>query len=118
MEQKWDRPAACLQSIKDGTTSDMIVMQVFPVAKITMTDLDKWDMIISEAIELLERYVQRFFGYTEFNMKSAKKQMLLFVSYLSWGVQRQFEMKNWLTWLQKLITETDDIQSNYVDNMF
>ena len=49
------------QSIKDKLTSDMIVMQEVSLSpKITMTDisdLDKWDMIISGSDELLERYV-------------------------------------------------------------
>ncbi|MCB6804188.1 hypothetical protein LI178_33070, partial [Enterocloster bolteae] len=47
--------------IKDKLTSDMIVMQEVSLSpKITMTDisdLDKWDMIISGSDELLERYV-------------------------------------------------------------
>ena len=56
------------QSIKDKLTSDMIVMQEVSLSpKITMTDisdLDKWDMIISGSDELLERYVAEVFGYT------------------------------------------------------
>jgi len=49
------------QSIKDKLTSDMIVMQEVALSpKITITDisdLDKWDIVISGSDELLERYV-------------------------------------------------------------
>ena len=57
------------QSIKDKLTSDMIVMQEVALSpKITITDisdLDKWDIVISGSDELLERYVaEGSFGYT------------------------------------------------------
>ena len=84
------------QSIKDKLTSDMIVMQEVSLSpKITMTDisdLDKWDMIISGSDELLERYVaEDSLDIQELQYEKCKKnQMLLFVSCLSWECKRQF----------------------------
>lgn len=81
------------QSIKDKLTSDMIVMQEVSLSpKITMTDisdLDKWDMIISGSDELLERYVAEILWiYRNYNMKSAKEPDAALCFLFIMGVQK------------------------------
>ena len=81
------------QSIKDKLTSDMIVMQEVSLSpKITMTDisdLDKWDMIISGSDELLERYVaEDSLDIQELQYESAKEPDAALCFLFIMGVQK------------------------------
>lgn len=113
------------QSIKDKLTSDMIVMQEVSLSpKITMTDisdLDKWDMIISGSDELLERYVaEDSLDIQELQYEKCKRTRCcsLFPVYHgsakdNLGTEKLIEAVT-----ETFITETDDIQSELCGYVF
>ncbi|AUO18359.1 MULTISPECIES: tetracycline resistance ribosomal protection mosaic protein Tet(O/32/O) [Clostridia] len=113
------------QSIKDKLTSDMIVMQEVSLSpQISMTDisdLDKWDMIISGSDELLERYVaEDSLDIQELQYEKCKRTRCcsLFPVYHgsakdNLGTEKLIEAVT-----ETFITETDDIQSELCGYVF
>ena len=113
------------KALKINLTSDMIVMQEVSLSpKITMTDisdLDKWDMIISGSDELLERYVaEDSLDIQELQYEKCKRTRCcsLFPVYHgsakdNLGTEKLIEAVT-----ETFITETDDIQSEIYVDMF
>lgn len=113
------------QSIKDKLTSDMIVMQEVSLSpKITMTDisdLDKWDMIISGSDELLERYVaEDSLDIQELQYEKCKRTRCcsLFPVYHGSAKDNLGTEKLIEAITETFITETDDIQSELCGYVF
>ena len=113
------------QSIKDKLTSDMIVMQEVSLSpKITMTDisdLDKWDMIISGSDELLERYVaEDSLDIQELQYEKCKRTRCcsLFPVYHGSAKDNLGTEKLIEAIIETFITETDDIQSELCGYVF
>ncbi len=113
------------QSIKDKLTSDMIVMHEVSLSpKITMTDisdLDKWDMIISGSDELLERYVaEDSLDIQELQYEKCKRTRCcsLFPVYHGSAKDNLGTEKLIEAITETFITETDDIQSELCGYVF
>nr|AFK31665.1 tetracycline resistance protein O/32/O [Streptococcus suis] len=113
------------QSIKDKLTSDMIVMQEVSLSpQISMTDisdLDKWDMIISGSDELLERYVaEDSLDIQELQYEKCKRTRCcsLFPVYHGSAKDNLGTEKLIEAITETFITETDDIQSELCGYVF
>ncbi|MCI9086870.1 MAG: GTP-binding protein, partial [Clostridia bacterium] len=113
------------QNIKDKLTGDMIVMQEVALSpKITITDisdLDKWDIIISGNDELLERYVaEDFLDIQELQYEKCKrtKDCSLFPVYHGSAKNNLGTEKLIEAITETFITETDDIQSELCGYVF
>ncbi len=113
------------QSIKDKLTSDMIVMQEVALSpKITITDisdLDKWDIIISGNDELLERYVaEDSLDIQELQYEKCKRTRCcsLFPVYHGSAKDNLGTEKLIEAITETFITETDDIQSELCGYVF
>ena len=113
------------QSIKDKLTSDMIVMQEVALSpKITITDisdLDKWDIIISGNDELLERYVaEDSLDIQELQYEKCKRTRCcsLFPVYHGSAKDNLGTEKLIEAIIETFITETDDIQSELCGYVF
>ena len=113
------------QSIKDKLTSDMIVMQEVALSpKITITDisdLDKWDIVISGSDELLERYVAEDpLDIQELQYEKCKRTRCcsLFPVYHGSAKDNLGTEKLIEAITETFITETDDIQSELCGYVF